>query len=92
MGPAYAVGDIQCAMLLIAKLASACGSWKKLAAFGFQVDNLCPEWQYLFDEAGVTSEMLRNKGSLQFILDTVYELGPPQKLPTISSKLCNHVT
>ena len=56
-----------------------------LAFFGFQVDNLSPEWQYLFDEAGVTSEMLRNKRSLQFILDTVYEIGPPQKLPTISS-------
>lgn len=51
-----------------------------------QVEQLSPEWQYLFDQAGVTKEMLENKSSLQFILDTVYEIGTPQQLPAISSK------
>ena len=46
-----------------------------------QVDNITPEWQYLFDQAGVTREMLKDRGTLQFILDTVYKLGgAPQKL------------
>lgn len=41
------------------------------------------EWQYLFSEAGVTEEMLQDKATLQFILDTVYEIGgAPQELPS----------
>ena len=47
----------------------------------FQIDNITPEWQYLFDQAGVTREMMEERGTLQFILDTVYKLGgAPQKL------------
>lgn len=47
----------------------------------FQINNLTPEWQYLFDQAGVTRDMLKDKGTLQFILDTVFKLGgAPQKL------------
>lgn len=46
-----------------------------------KIDNLSPEWQYLFDQAGVTREMLEDRDTLQFILDTVYKLGgAPQKL------------
>ena len=46
-----------------------------------QINNLPQEWQYLFDQAGVTREMLEDKGTLQFILDTVFKLGgAPQKL------------
>ena len=45
------------------------------------------EWQYLFREAGVTEAMLKDKASLQFILDTVFEMGgAPQKLTAIGSK------
>ena len=42
------------------------------------------EWRYLFEQAGVTEEMLKDKASLQFILDTVVlEIGgAPQKLTT----------
>jgi hypothetical protein len=47
---------------------------------------MSPEWRYLFEQAGVTEDMLRNKSSLQFILDTVYEIGAPQKMPDISGK------
>ena len=46
-----------------------------------QIDNVTPEWQFLFDQSGVTREMLEDRGTLQFILDTVYKLGgAPQKL------------
>lgn len=53
-----------------------------------QVEHLSVEWQYLFSEAGVTEDMLRDKATLQFILDTVYEIGGvPQELPTISKSI-----
>lgn len=49
--------------------------------FFLQINNLTQEWQYLFDQAGVTREMLEDRDTLQFILDTVYKLGgAPQKL------------
>ncbi len=52
-----------------------------------QVENLSEEWQYLFREAGVTEGMLRDKASLQFILDTVFEMGgAPQKVAPTESK------
>ena len=41
---------------------------------------MSPEWQYLFDQAGVTKDMLGDKGTLQFILDTVFEIGAPQPI------------
>ena len=48
---------------------------------------MSPEWQYLFTEAGVSEAMLKDKATLQFILDTVYEIGgAPPKLQTISGK------
>ncbi len=61
--------------------------YKLPAISSLQAEQLSPEWQYLFDEAGVTKEMLTNKASLQFILDTIYEIGgAPQNLSTITSK------
>lgn len=37
----------------------------------------------MFSEAGVSEDMLRDKATLQFILDTVYQIGgAPQKLPS----------
>ena len=46
-----------------------------------QIYNLSPEWQYLFDQAGVTRAMIEDKQTLQFILNTLFEMGgAPQKL------------
>ena len=40
-----------------------------------QINQLSPEWQYLFDMAGVSRAMLEDKATLQFILDTVHKIG-----------------
>lgn len=40
-----------------------------------QIHKITSEWQYLFDLAGVTRPMLEDPATLQFILDTVYQLG-----------------
>ena len=57
-----------------------------------QVENMSSEWQYLFEKAGVTQDMLADKNTLQFILDTVHQIGGPQKLTTISGKENNKQT
>ena len=44
-----------------------------------QIYNISAEWQYLFDQSGVTLAMLEDKGTLQFILDKIYELGGAPK-------------
>ena len=52
-----------------------------------QIDHLTPEWQYLFDLAGVTRAMLEDPGTLQFILDTVLQIGgAPKKLERIQQE------
>lgn len=48
---------------------------------------MSPEWSYLFDQAGVTRDMLQNKSTLQFILDTVLEMGGAPQEFTPSKKL-----
>jgi len=53
----------------------------------YQIDHLTPEWQYLFDQAGVTRGMLEDRSTLQFILDTVYQIGgAPLKLDTVQEE------
>ncbi len=54
-----------------------------------QIYNISPEWQYLFDQAGVTIEMLENKKTLQFILDTVHKIGgEPEKIESVLQGEC----
>ncbi len=49
-----------------------------------QIYDISPEWQYLFDQAGITQEMLENTKTLQFILDTVYKIGgEPEKIDSV---------
>lgn len=51
-----------------------------------QVSKLTPEWRYLFDMAGVTSAMLEDKNTLQFILDTVHKIGgAPQNFDQVQA-------
>lgn len=58
-----------------------------------QVDAMNEEWRHLFSEAGVTEAMLRDKATLQFILDTVYQIGgEPPKLTVGTSKCVLFVT
>lgn len=57
------------------------GLTQGIKAADFDISNLTPEWEYLFELAGVTRAMLEDPSTLQFILDTVYQLGgEPQKL------------
>ena len=52
-----------------------------------QINNLTPEWEYLFELAGVNRAMLEDPATLQFILDTVYQLGgAPQKLELVQQE------
>jgi hypothetical protein len=61
-----------------------------LKAKDFDIYNLSPEWQYLFDQSGITMAMLEDQNVLQFILDTVYQMGgAPKKIqnPSITSDI-----
>lgn len=50
-----------------------------------QIDNLSQEWEYLFEQAGVTFEMLKDKETLQFILDKISEMGgAPKNIDKVS--------
>ena len=52
-----------------------------------QIHNLTSEWQYLFDLAGVSRAMLEDQSTLQFILDTTYQLGgAPKKLEQVQQE------
>eukprot|EP00731_Ephydatia_muelleri_P026835 Em0018g935a len=66
----------------------------KLKAADFDINHLSLEWQYLFDMAGVTKDMLQNPGTLQFILDTIYKIGgAPKKLTQLQDEIRGpHVT
>ncbi|XP_064393588.1 uncharacterized protein LOC135341052 [Halichondria panicea] len=56
----------------------------KMKATDFDIYDISPEWQYLFDQAGITQEMLENTKTLQFILDTVYKIGgEPEKIDSV---------
>ena len=52
-----------------------------------QINKLSPEWQYLFDMAGVNRHMMEDKKTLQFILDTMQKIGgAPHNLEKIQEE------
>ncbi|CAI8034911.1 Tyrosine-protein phosphatase corkscrew (Fragment) [Geodia barretti] len=60
---------------------------RTMKAEDFDIDHLAPEWQYLFDMAGVTRPMLEDPVTLQFILDTVLKIGgAPHDLETVQEE------
>ncbi|XP_019858439.1 PREDICTED: uncharacterized protein LOC100631926 isoform X2 [Amphimedon queenslandica] len=62
------------------------GNTRQLKAEEFDIYNLSPEWDYLLEQAGVTTEMLQEQSTLQFILDRVSEMGGPPKTVQESDK------
>lgn len=50
-----------------------------LKAEEFDIHNLTPEWQYLFEQAGLTLDLLNDKSILQFVLTKIYEMGGAPK-------------
>jgi hypothetical protein len=59
----------------------------KIKAEDFDINHLSPEWQYLFDMAGVTRPMLTDKATLQFILDMIQKIGgAPHNLETVQEE------
>ena len=48
---------------------------------GFDLQNIPPEWQLLFEKAGVTRQQLENKETAKFIVEFVDKKGGPPPIP-----------